>query len=75
MTKTIFEKSIPGRKGAILPQNDVDIDINDCIPEKFRRKSEDKLPELSELDVMRHFVELSQKNHFIEGFIRLAHVL
>ncbi|HOE91113.1 MAG TPA: aminomethyl-transferring glycine dehydrogenase subunit GcvPB [Candidatus Cloacimonadota bacterium] len=73
MTKTIFEKSIPGRIGFILPQNDVDIKINDCIPEKYRRKNEIKLPELSELDVMRHYIELSSKNHFIEkGFYPLG---
>lgn len=73
MAKTIFEKSSIGRKGYTLPANDVNIDLEHCIPEKFQRKTAVELPEVSELDVMRHFVELSQMNHFIEkGFYPLG---
>lgn len=73
MTMTIFEKTAPGRKGYSLPVNDVNFDINNCIPEKFQRKASLRLPEVSELDVMRHFIELSHKNHFIEkGFYPLG---
>ncbi len=73
MAKTIFEKSSPGRKGYTLPANDVNIDLNSCLPEKYRRLEEVPFPEVSELDTMRHFVELSQMNHFIEkGFYPLG---
>jgi len=73
MSKTIFEKNSSGRKGYTLPANDVDFTINDCIPEKFQRKETPRLPQVSELDVMRHFIELSHKNHFVEkGFYPLG---
>lgn len=69
MSKTIFELSSPGRKGYTLPPcilpAEFDIEINDR-NSKFIRKEAARLPECSELDVMRHFIELSHKNHFIE---------
>ena len=73
MSKTIFEKHSIGRQGVTLPKNDVEVSLENIIPRKFRRKTELKLPEVSELDVMRHFIELSSKNHFIEkGFYPLG---
>jgi glycine dehydrogenase subunit 2 len=73
MSKTIFEKNSPGRKGYSLPSNDVDLALEDCIPQELRRKEEPRLPQVSELDVMRHFIELSHKNHFVEkGFYPLG---
>ncbi|MCF7792829.1 MAG: aminomethyl-transferring glycine dehydrogenase subunit GcvPB [Candidatus Cloacimonetes bacterium] len=73
MAKTIFERTSPGRKGYTLPANDVNIKPESCIPEKYQRKSEVKLPEVSELDVMRHFLELAHMNHCIEkGFYPLG---
>ncbi|MCK4654825.1 MAG: aminomethyl-transferring glycine dehydrogenase subunit GcvPB [Candidatus Cloacimonetes bacterium] len=73
MAKTIFEKHSLGRKGYTLPANDVDVSLSRCFPEKFLRKEEVKLPDVSELDVMRHFLELSHMNHCIEkGFYPLG---
>ncbi|MCD4797372.1 MAG: aminomethyl-transferring glycine dehydrogenase subunit GcvPB, partial [Candidatus Cloacimonetes bacterium] len=73
MAKTIFEKHSEGRKGYTLPANDVEKSLNNCIPNKFSRKENIKLPEVSELDMMRHFLELSQMNHCIEkGFYPLG---
>lgn len=69
MSKTIFELTSPGRKGYTLPQCDLPSSFKSEIPEnytKFLRKEPARLPECSELDVMRHFIELSHKNHFIE---------
>ncbi len=69
MPKTIFEMSSPGRKGYTLPKCDLPDSFVSEIPQeyhKFLRKEMAKLPECSELDVMRHFVELSHLNHFIE---------
>ncbi len=73
MAKTIFEKHSAGRVGFSLPKNDVQGKIENIIPQKFLRKDELPLPEVSELDVMRHFIELSHLNHFIEkGFYPLG---
>lgn len=71
MAKTIFEKNSVGRKGYTLPKNDVKEEK--YIPKKFLRAEDAKLPEVSELDVMRHFIEISHMNHFIEkGFYPLG---
>jgi glycine dehydrogenase subunit 2 len=71
ITKMIFDKSVKGRKAVTFPK--LDVPMQNHIPEKFHRKQDARLPELSELDVMRHYVELSQKNHFIEkGFYPLG---
>ncbi|MCL2064652.1 MAG: aminomethyl-transferring glycine dehydrogenase subunit GcvPB [Candidatus Cloacimonetes bacterium] len=73
MEKLIFDKSVHNRKGYSLPKSEVDININDIIDKKFLRKEELKFPEVSELDVMRHFIALSHLNHFIEkGFYPLG---
>lgn len=66
MSKSIFEHSSPGRKGVALPPRDTDIPIDQIIPQKYHRQSTARLPEVSKLDVMRHYIELSHKNHFIE---------
>ena len=69
MSKTIFELSSAGRKGYTLPKCDLPSTFKAEIPEcykKFMRKDAARLPECSEIDVMRHFIELSHKNHFIE---------
>ena len=72
-TQTIFEKSSEGRKGYNITKNDVGIKLADILPEKYSRKEDAKLPQCSELDVMRHYIELSSKNHFIEkGFYPLG---
>src|SRR5512133_439673 len=69
MSKTIFEISSPERKGYTLPPcnlpGDFAIEITDK-NKQFIRHTPARLPECSELDVMRHFIELSHKNHFIE---------
>lgn len=52
--------------GVSLPPREIDTPLAKIIPSKFHRKEKAKLPEVSELDVMRHYIELSHKNHFIE---------
>ena len=66
MSKTIFEISVAGRKGVTLPPRDPDIPLNEIISPEFLREKPARIPELSEIDVMRHFIPLSQKNHCIE---------
>ena len=65
---TIFELSSPGRTGFSLPECDVpEQPLEDLVPSSLRRQSEAMLPELSELQVVRHFTRLSQLNYSIDG--------
>ncbi len=60
----IFELSQPGRSAAAqLPAaGDVPADL----PERFRRRSATGLPEVSELQTVRHYTNLSRKNFSID---------
>ncbi|TKJ45772.1 glycine dehydrogenase (aminomethyl-transferring) [Candidatus Aerophobetes bacterium Ae_b3b] len=59
----IFEKSRKGRRGCSLPACDVDKEnLEKLIPKKYLRQGSLGLPEVSEPDVVRHFVRLSQQN-------------
>jgi len=63
----IFEKSRKGRKGCLLPECDVKEEgLEKLIPKKYLRQGASGLPEVSELDVVRHFVRLSQQNMGID---------
>jgi glycine dehydrogenase subunit 2 len=63
--KLIFEKSRPGRQGFKLP--DSDVPVKGALPEKYLRAAAAKLPEVSELDVVRHFTQLSQRNYSVDA--------
>lgn len=66
---TIFEMSSPGRVGVKFPQPDVPLSK---LPVALLRK-ELPLPELSEMDVVRHFNHLSRLNYSIDyGFYPLG---
>ena len=67
--KTIFEKT-NGIDGINLTDENIDVNF---IPSDCLRKNEVGLPQLSELDVMRHYKELSDLNFWIEkGFYPLG---
>jgi glycine dehydrogenase subunit 2 len=69
--KSIFEKGFKGRKGISLPKLDTEKKEN-LIPEELLRK-EINLPEVSELDVVRHYTKLSTKNYGVDtGFYPLG---
>lgn len=70
----LFEKSRPGRIGYSLPKLDVpEQPIEDMLPQEMQRQSSPDLPELSELDVVRHYTRLSQLNHSVDtGFYPLG---
>ncbi len=72
--KLIFEVSSEGRKGYSLPEIDVPVvQPERVIPEKFVRREDTNLPEVSEPEIIRHFVNLSKKNYSIdEGFYPLG---
>jgi glycine dehydrogenase subunit 2 len=72
----IFECGSRGRKGYSLPALD---DEESCrnirlyLPEKLKRKNDPDLPELSEVDVVKHFIRLSQMNFGVDnGFYPLG---
>src|SRR5689334_24985829 len=62
----IFERSQSGRIGYRLPALDVDeVELN--IPDEFRRDDDlEGMPEVSEVDVIRHFVRMSTWNYSID---------
>ena len=62
LTKTIFDKSRPGKTGYILPKLDVpEIDISKHIDNKLLKKESFNMLELTEPEVVRHFINLSTK--------------
>src|SRR3990172_4886280 len=65
--KLIFELSSPGRVGYPLPAPDVpNADPKELLPAKHLRASPPELPEVSELDVVRHYSRLSQLNYGVD---------
>ena len=60
----IFELSQPGRSAAA--QMPADCGMPDDLPKQFRRKSPIGLPEVSELQAVRHYTNLSRKNFSID---------
>ncbi len=63
--KLIYEKSVPGRRGFRLPDNDVPTEA--AIPDSLRRGAPPAMPEVSELQVIRHFTQLSHKNMSVDS--------
>ncbi len=60
----LFEISSPGRTAFSLPELDVpEADL----PQEFLRQEAPNLPEISELDLVRHYVRLSQKNYSVDS--------
>lgn len=74
MEKLIYEKSRAGRRAEILPQVQVPSKkMSSLIPAQYLRDKPPALPEVGELDAVRHFVRLSQLNHSIDtGFYPLG---
>lgn len=70
----IFEMSRPGRIACSLPECDVpETPITEYIPGELLRDNSPNLPEVSEVDVVRHFTQLSQKNYGVDsGFYPLG---
>lgn len=62
--KLLFEKSVAGRRGLRIAKSDVPTSIN--LRKELLRDKDAELPELSELDVVRHFTELSRRNFGVD---------
>ena len=68
--KLLFEKSVPGRSSAFLPDCDVPVT---SLPAEFKREAPLDLPELSENDVTRHYSELERRSYGVNsGFYPLG---
>lgn len=66
----IFEISRPGRVAYSLPECDVP---KAQLPKHLLREETPELPEVSEVDLVRHFTQLSMKNHGVDsGFYPLG---
>lgn len=70
----IFEKGAPGRRAATLPALDVPTEpLEDLLPANLLRETPAPLPEVSEIEVVRHYTHLSQRNFSVDtGFYPLG---
>jgi len=65
--RLVFEEGSAGRRGFNLPELDVPRRaVTDIVDESLLRKNIDGMPELSEVDVIRHFTRLSTWNYHID---------
>ncbi|MCA1634831.1 MAG: aminomethyl-transferring glycine dehydrogenase subunit GcvPB [Acidobacteria bacterium] len=64
----IFERSQTGRRGYMLPALDVEeMPLDELLPPELRRDDDlEGVPELSEVDVVRHFTRISTWNYNID---------
>ncbi|HYP56378.1 MAG TPA: aminomethyl-transferring glycine dehydrogenase subunit GcvPB [Solirubrobacterales bacterium] len=72
--RTIFEKSKPGRRAAVLPDAGVpESPLEELIPAKLLREEPPRLPEVSEPEIVRHYNRLSRRNFDLDsGFYPLG---
>ena len=70
----IFEISKPGRIAYSLPLPTVDeVAVEELLPASMLRQEDVALPEVSELDLVRHYTALSNRNHGVDsGFYPLG---
>ncbi len=72
--RTIFEKGAPGRRAFVCPEIDVpEVDAETLLPARHRRTAPARLPELSEPEIVRHYVRISKRNFDLDsGFYPLG---
>lgn len=74
MSQLIFEKSVPGSNPFSLP--DIDLPERDAVsslPAQFLRQDPMAIPELSEVEAVRHYTEMSQRAYGVDnGFYPLG---
>ena len=69
---TIFEKGAPGRRAFTCPEMDVPV-VDGLLPDALRRSEPPRLPEVSEPELVRHYVNLSKRNFDLDsGFYPLG---
>jgi glycine dehydrogenase subunit 2 len=72
--QTIFQKGAPGRRAFVCPDPEVPFpDVSELLPERFRRSAPPQLPEVSEPEIVRHYVGISKRNFDLDsGFYPLG---
>jgi glycine dehydrogenase subunit 2 len=71
---TIFERSSPGRRAAVLPATDVpETPLEELLPSHLLRADPPRLPEVSEPEIVRHYNRISRRNFDLDtGFYPLG---
>ena len=68
MSQLIYDKSVPGRRGITLPSlTTAEAALHLRIPEKYLAVELPELPEVSELEVVRHYTNLSTQNFSVDA--------
>ncbi|MDP8253355.1 MAG: aminomethyl-transferring glycine dehydrogenase subunit GcvPB [Candidatus Kaelpia aquatica] len=62
--RLIFKKSVEGRRGFKIPKQDTP--LLHSFPKEYRREEDAGLPQVSELDVVRHYSNLSRINFSVD---------
>jgi glycine dehydrogenase subunit 2 len=71
--QTIFQKGAPGRRAFVCPPLEVPEPREEVLPERFRRAEAPRLPEVSEPEIVRHYVGISKRNFDLDsGFYPLG---
>src|ERR1700710_1075956 len=72
--RTIYEKSKPRRRAAVLPDAGVpEKPLEELIPAKLLRSEPPRLPEIAEPEIVRHYNRLSRRNFDLDsGFYPLG---
>jgi glycine dehydrogenase subunit 2 len=72
--QTIFQKGAPGRRAFSCPELDVpERPLDELVPAHLRRAEGPRLPEVSEPELVRHYVRLSRRNFDLDsGFYPLG---
>src|SRR4051794_17909541 len=72
--KTIYERSVEGRRAATLPETDVpETPLEELIPKNLLRDRPAELPEVSEPEIVRHYNRISRRNFDLDtGFYPLG---
>jgi glycine dehydrogenase subunit 2 len=72
--RTIFQKGAAGRRAFQCPEPEVpEVDAEKLLPAKLRREQPARLPEVSEPEIVRHYVGISKRNFDLDsGFYPLG---
>ena len=72
--RTIFQKGAPGRRAFQCPDTEVPaVDADQVLPARLRREQPPRLPEVSEPEIVRHYVGISKRNFDLDsGFYPLG---
>lgn len=71
---TIFEKSVAGRRAFVAPASGVpEVSLDEILPARLRRTEPARLPEVTEPELVRHYVRVSRRNFDLDtGFYPLG---